>query len=133
MSPVRPDPMIDLSRIGAALRAKREQSGLTIYEVGERAGVTGAYVSALERGNGNPTISVLQKIATAVGADIDMSILLPEGDPLALALAGLNQDELNWIRELAALAHATPDDTRRATLTMLRHSARVVGGESLAV
>jgi transcriptional regulator with XRE-family HTH domain len=61
------------------LRTQREAAGLTLRELAERADVSNAYLSQLERGLHEPSIRVLSAVAVA----LDIS-----GETL-LALAGL--------------------------------------------
>jgi DNA-binding XRE family transcriptional regulator len=53
------------------IRIWREHRGLTAAELAEEIGVTPAYISKLETGKGEPSISVLRKLSTALDADID--------------------------------------------------------------
>jgi len=48
--------------------------GFTLEELGEKAGICCKYIGEIERGLKNPTVAVLQKIATAL--DIHAGILL---------------------------------------------------------
>ena len=58
---------------GNTCRRLREEAGLTQDELGEAAGVSGAYVSEIERGNANPTLLTMQKLAN--GLHIHISVL----------------------------------------------------------
>lgn len=64
---------MDLSRhFGAAVRRHRELMRLSQEELGDRAGLDRTYVSGIERGRRNPTLMVLQRLADALGADLDV-------------------------------------------------------------
>jgi transcriptional regulator with XRE-family HTH domain len=52
-----------LERVGARLRALREQRGLTQEQVGERAGYTAKYISEIERGRRDPPLTTIARIA----------------------------------------------------------------------
>ena len=53
--------------IGRAVRALREQKKLTLEQLAPNAGITYQYLSGLENGRENFTISVLQRLAEALG------------------------------------------------------------------
>lgn len=59
-----------LRRIGPALLALRERRGLKQYVLAERAGVTGASLSAYERGRRIPNLHTLSKILDALGVGL---------------------------------------------------------------
>jgi transcriptional regulator with XRE-family HTH domain len=58
-------------RVGANLQALRKESGLSQEEVAHRAAIHQTYLSGVERGKRNPSIMVLQRIAEAIGKDIE--------------------------------------------------------------
>ena len=45
----------------------RKQSGLTQKELSERTGITQGDISKLERGNANPSLNTLQRLAAGMG------------------------------------------------------------------
>ena len=53
-------------RVGANLRQAREALGVSQEELADRAGLHRTYVSGVERGVRNPTVTVLEKIAKAL-------------------------------------------------------------------
>ena len=57
---------------GMAVRKHRELLRLNQEELADRAGVDRTYLSGVERGARNPTLEVMQRIATALGADLDV-------------------------------------------------------------
>ena len=58
-------------RLGRALRRRREAAGLTQEQLGKNAGVTGAYISMIERGEKqSPSIPVLKRLAKALGVPV---------------------------------------------------------------
>ena len=61
-------------KFGKHLRALREERGWSQEEFADRAGLHRTYVSAVERGVRNPTLSVLERLAKALG--IKLSELL---------------------------------------------------------
>ena len=57
-------------RVGLNLRRLRREKGLSQEELADLASIHQTYLSGVERGKRNPTITVLQRIAGALGADI---------------------------------------------------------------
>jgi transcriptional regulator with XRE-family HTH domain len=58
-------------RVGLNLQRLRRQRGLSQEELADLAEIHQTYLSGVERGKRNPTVTVLQRIAQALGADID--------------------------------------------------------------
>lgn len=63
-----PEPTADA--VGRALRLIREEQGLTLAEVGERADVDRQYLEGLEDGRRNPPWSHVAAIAAALGVEV---------------------------------------------------------------
>ena len=61
--------------VGVAIRNRRTAMGLSQEKLGEVAGLDRTYISGVERGVRNPTISSLGRIATALQCDLS-SILI---------------------------------------------------------
>lgn len=59
-----------LDRVGALIREHRRAKGLSQEELGHRADLHRTYVSSLERGVRNPTITVLCRIAAALETSV---------------------------------------------------------------
>jgi transcriptional regulator with XRE-family HTH domain len=57
-------------RLGFNLQRLRREKGLSQEELADRAGIHQTYLSGVERGRRNPTVTVLQRIAEALDADI---------------------------------------------------------------
>lgn len=55
-----------LATLGALLRAERLARGLSLRDLAERTGVSNAYLSELERGRHEPSLSILRAIASAL-------------------------------------------------------------------
>jgi transcriptional regulator with XRE-family HTH domain len=53
----------------------RKQSGLTQKELSERTGITQGDISKLERGNANPSIRTLQRLAAGMGMKLRVEFL----------------------------------------------------------
>lgn len=57
---------------GPAIRRHRELLRISQEELAVRAGIDRTYISGVERGVRNPTLDVMQRIAQALGADLDV-------------------------------------------------------------
>ena len=53
-------------RVGQNLRRAREELGISQEDLADRAGLHRTYVSGVERGVRNPTVTVLEKLAKAL-------------------------------------------------------------------
>jgi ribosome-binding protein aMBF1 (putative translation factor) len=60
--------------LGQAVRARRLELGTSQTELAERAGMTQSAVSRLEAGGTVPTIGVLERLATALSADLVVTL-----------------------------------------------------------
>jgi transcriptional regulator with XRE-family HTH domain len=67
-------------RIGADIRQMREDSGASQREISDAAGIDHGYLSLIERGLRDPSITALTAIATALGADASIR-LFPGAGP----------------------------------------------------
>jgi transcriptional regulator with XRE-family HTH domain len=74
-----------LERLGAAIRAERVSAGLSLRDLAERAQVSNAYLSQIERGLHEPSISVLRAIARAL--DVPLEALLARAGVLGAEAA----------------------------------------------
>jgi transcriptional regulator with XRE-family HTH domain len=89
LPPAAPQPL----RVGAALAGLRQQHGLSLDELSRQAGVSKSMLSQIERGQANPTVAVVWRLATALG--VPLVELLGERPPAEPLLATVP-------------AHATP-------------------------
>lgn len=116
---------MDRELLGRLIRERREAQGLTLRALAERAGVSHAYIGAIEKASnhGNVTVAALDAIATGLGGELSVSLTGPHaGEPFAgldpnlrdlvqraaLALAALPADEMEQearILELRAARH----------------------------
>lgn len=64
------------NRLGQNLRALRKARGLSQERFALEHDIDRTYVSGIERGTRNPTVSVLGRLADALGVDIH-ELLLP--------------------------------------------------------
>ena len=56
--------------IAQAMIDARKESGLTQKQLSERTGIAQADISKLERGNANPSLRTLQRIAAGMGMNV---------------------------------------------------------------
>ena len=57
---------------GLAVRRHRQLLRLSQEELANRANIDRTYISGVERGARNPTLNIMQRIATALGSDLDV-------------------------------------------------------------
>ena len=58
-----------------ALIDARQNSGLTQKELSERTGIAQGDISKLERGNANPSLRTLQRLATGMGMTVRLEFV----------------------------------------------------------
>lgn len=69
-------------RVGLNLQNARRQRGLSQEELAHLASVHQTYLSGVERGKRNPTIEVLDRLASVLGIDIERLVRRRDpGDP----------------------------------------------------
>jgi transcriptional regulator with XRE-family HTH domain len=104
-----------LEALGALIRAQRAAAGLSLRDLSERTSVSNAYLSQIERGLHEPSLSVLGSIAQAL--DVALDALLagagligpgagedPGGGVRATEAAILNDPELTEPQRTALLS-----------------------------
>jgi transcriptional regulator with XRE-family HTH domain len=102
--------------LGEILRERRKAAGRTIASVAVDAGLSVPYIANLENGRGNPTVSALDRLATALGAQLEVRIaterpLAPESVGAEL-LAGSGRATL--VIKTLAVAQSRPQSIVRA-------------------
>ena len=75
-----------LEVLGTAIRAERVTAGLSLRDLAERTKVSNAYLSQIERGLHEPSLSVLTAIARAL--DVSLEALLARAGVLDSGAAG---------------------------------------------
>jgi len=65
-------------RIGRRLKAARTQGGMSLGDLADAAGVSKSILSRIERGDGNPSIETLWRVARAL--DVGLGALIGEDD-----------------------------------------------------
>jgi transcriptional regulator with XRE-family HTH domain len=76
-----------MKEIAEKLRAFRLANRMTLRELATKAGCTDAYLSQLERGRANPSITILKKVAAALQLKVVDFFLeeAPNGDEVVLS------------------------------------------------
>lgn len=64
------EPMELKKAFGMKVRSLRRANGWSQEELADRAGLHRTYISDIERGNRNPTLTVMYEVASALGVDI---------------------------------------------------------------
>lgn len=63
--------VIDIKIMGANIRKERKRQMLTIEKLAEKAGITDNFLGKIERGEGIPSLSTIDNIASALNVGID--------------------------------------------------------------
>jgi transcriptional regulator with XRE-family HTH domain len=92
---VHPEDGLDPLELGAIIRERRQAQGMSLAQLAEQAGVSTSFVSQVERGVANPTLSSLKSLVGAlnfsVGALLETTVSPPESrvdDEVAVLRAG---------------------------------------------
>lgn len=67
--------------LGAAVRAAREASGLSLRELARRIEVSPSFVSQVELGKANPSVGTLYALVSALGMSLNELLGGPDGRP----------------------------------------------------
>lgn len=71
--------------LGHQLRALRTAAGRTVASVAADAGLSVPYIANLENGRGNPTVTALSRLATALGSQLAITLNPPAAGPATVA------------------------------------------------
>jgi transcriptional regulator with XRE-family HTH domain len=103
-----------LEALGALIRAQRTTARLSLRELAERTQVSNAYLSQIERGLHEPSISVLAAIAAAL--DVPLQELLARAGLLAPADA---DDAGSLVRDTEAAILGDPELSEPQRIALL--------------
>ena len=96
--------------LGAEVRRRREAQRLTLEKLAERTGLTPHYLSTIETGKRDPSVSTLLSLANGLGvAPGDLLERLPDVSPQA--------------QNIARLYEAAPPDVQEGVFLILRACA----------
>jgi transcriptional regulator with XRE-family HTH domain len=129
---------MDVQEIGRQLRSRRAAAGRTVASVALDAGLSVPYVANLENGRGNPTLSALTRLASALGTKLTVSLEPLDGSPRATPPASANiplplvrlgrTERFRRMADLmAASLGADPDDVASRMLSSLTLAATALG------
>jgi len=105
--------------LGRRIREERQAAGWTLEQLGERAGITGAFVAHIEAGRKHGTLETVAKIARALD--------LQPADLLRVPLkSGAGKDAL-YLRQLARLIKDKTPRQKQALLEVLKSAAGLAG------
>ncbi|GJD53016.1 hypothetical protein OPKNFCMD_5786 [Methylobacterium crusticola] len=76
--PLGPRDALNTAAMGARVRALRQRGGLSTAELAIKAGVSAGLISQIERGLGNPSLKILERLRVAL--DVSLMTLI-EGAP----------------------------------------------------
>jgi hypothetical protein len=116
--------------LGEVLRDRRKAAGRTIASVAVDAGLSVPYIANLENGRGNPTVAALDRLATALGAQLEVRIgdSEPPAPPSAGAELVSGSDRVEGV--VAVLADGRSRATVRRELVAALDALAVVLGRS---
>jgi transcriptional regulator with XRE-family HTH domain len=77
--------------IGPRIRSLREAMGLSLRDLGERAGVSAPMLSQVERGETSPTLATAGRIARGLDLSLSQLLRLDESDGVTVVRAGERQ------------------------------------------
>ena len=69
------------TRIGAVLRDRRHDQGLTLWDVSHRSEVSKSFVSQVERGETIPSVPTLYRIASALNLSLIALFIAVDAKP----------------------------------------------------
>lgn len=103
--------------LGQRIRAERQSAGLTLEQLGEKAGITGAFVAHIEAGRKNATLRTVGKIAKAL--DLTVSELVADQK------APNSQDHLH-LNQLARLLRNKTPAQKRTLLDLVKKASELI-------
>jgi transcriptional regulator with XRE-family HTH domain len=125
---------MDDPRLGHQLRTLRTAAGRTVASVAQDAGLSVPYIANLENGRGNPTVTALDRLASALG--VRLAVLLvpaadgaPSGPDAALSRDAVPElpASLVRVRRTAAFRRATEVMAQALGLDHQAFSVRLTG------
>jgi transcriptional regulator with XRE-family HTH domain len=87
-------------KLGRAIKLIRTSSGLKQKDIAAKLGVTSNYISLVESGNREPSVSLLKKLATILGVPVGLFFLWDGDDPAS------SKTNIDQLRDLLAQLEA---------------------------
>jgi transcriptional regulator with XRE-family HTH domain len=117
---------IDVRDVGQRVRRERDKAGLSLSQLAETSGLTKAYLVKLENQGGNPTLSALNAIASALEITIadlvgSSKLVLDEQEPADIPAslqayaneAGLSGSDIRMLASIKWRRNQRPQSTER--------------------
>ncbi|GAA3058943.1 MULTISPECIES: helix-turn-helix domain-containing protein [Actinomycetes] len=101
------------AHIAAAVRAERQQAGLSISELARRVGIAKSTVSQLESGQANPSVETLWSIASTLGIPFARLVEAPPRGPRIIRAADRTPVPSAESDYLATLLHTGRSSAQR--------------------
>lgn len=111
------------------LRALRKSRKMTLKEVADQAGCTGAYISQLEKGRANPSIATLKKIASVFDVRI-IDFFLDSTDEADDVVTRKHQRVAMGFHLGSAVIESLVRSTENKRMQPLYHTIRPGGGSN---
>ena len=70
------------------VRREADRIGMNHYEIAENAGISHTYLSRVLNGKSDPTLSMCEKIAAALGTSLEALLAEPASVPLPIVVHG---------------------------------------------
>ena len=106
------------NRLGKLIRQYRREKQLSIKEFSTRSGISTALVSQLERGIGNPSLSVLRAIASTLGVSLP-SLFVGEIDNASLIRRRADRERIHNPNEKSALYYGLTPGPLKSNVELL--------------
>lgn len=98
------------ARFGMRIRDLRKARGLTQPTLAERSGVAEKYLSDIERGKVNVSLTIMSRLAAGLGVPVKELFVVDEDTTV--------DDDRQIARDLVAAITATADDEKAARLRL---------------
>ncbi len=119
--------------IGRAIYALRKEKGLKLETVAIDAGTDSGHLSRIETGGRKPSLPMLEKIATSMGASVALIVAMAEGEDVShWATRGATSSAMDLSEEaiqLRQLFRALTPKNRKIAVELLRALNRTQAGK----
>lgn len=105
-------------KIGRKIAEYRKENSLSIKEFSEKSGISTALISQLERGIGNPSLSILRAIAQALGVSLP-SLFVEDIDNASLIRRRAEQETIHNPNEKNAVYYALTPGPLKSNVELL--------------
>ena len=101
------------AKVGSCVRQRRSSLGMTLEELGERAGLHPSYVGQIERGIKKCSVKTLARLASALGVRLGQLLDEPPSSPRSA-----------WEAKIDALLRDKSDKQKEILYSTLRHLSK---------